>query len=297
MNYYAATAPGPENGAGTAALPNCRQKVLMCAPDHFGVNYVINPWMDGNRGRIDHALAVRQWNNLKNVVGAHADITLIEPQPDLPDMVFTANAGMVLGKLAVASRFRYSARQGEERYFGQWFEQNGFPLAPWPEDIFFEGAGDALLDRGQPIVWCGYGFRSDKTAPAAHENIFKRPVVGLRLIDPRFYHLDTCFCPLEGGYLIYYPAAFDAASRAKIETKVAPEKRVAVGEEDAEQFACNAVDLDGHVFLNGASAELQERLRAAGFTPVIVPLSEFMRAGGAAKCLTLKLKESWGLAN
>ncbi|HEY4847752.1 MAG TPA: nitrate reductase, partial [Methylocella sp.] len=92
--------------------------------------------------------------------------------------------------------------------------------------------------------------------------------------------------------LIYYPEAFDAASRAKIAARVAPEKRVAVAKEDAAQYACNAVDLDRHVFLNGASEELQEKLRAAGFTPVIVPLSEFMRAGGGAKCLTLKLKES-----
>jgi N-dimethylarginine dimethylaminohydrolase len=109
--------------------------------------------MLGNRGRIDHALSVRQWNNLKDAVAAHAEITLLEPQPNLPDMVFTANAGMVLGNVAVASRFRYSARQGEERFFCQWFEHNGFPLAPWPEDIFFEGAGDAfevLAQIGRP---------------------------------------------------------------------------------------------------------------------------------------------------
>ena len=154
MNIHVATAPVAQNGPGAVAAPNSRQKILMCAPDHFGVNYVINPWMLGNRGRINHALAVRQWNNLRDAVAAHAEITLIEPQPNLPDMVFTANAGMVLGNVAVASRFRYSARQGEEPFFCQWFEHNGFPLAPWPEDIFFEGAGDALLDRGQPLIWC-----------------------------------------------------------------------------------------------------------------------------------------------
>ncbi|MGH6856839.1 MAG: dimethylarginine dimethylaminohydrolase family protein, partial [Methylocella sp.] len=174
MNIHVANAPAPQNDAATAVVPNSRQKILMCAPDYFGVNYVINPWMLGNRGRINHALSVGQWNNLKDAVAAHAEITLIEPQPEFPDMVFTANAGMVLDNVAVASRFRYSARQGEERFFRQWFEHNCFPLAPWSEDIFFEGAGDALLDRGQPLVWCGYGFRSDATAPAAHERIFKR---------------------------------------------------------------------------------------------------------------------------
>ena len=116
MNIHVANPPVAQNDPGAVAAPNSRQKILMCAPDHFGVNYVINPWMLGNRGRINHALAVRQWNNLRDAVAAHAEITLIEPQPNLPDMVFTANAGMVLGKLAVASRFRYSARQGE-RFF------------------------------------------------------------------------------------------------------------------------------------------------------------------------------------
>ena len=113
----------------------------------------------------------------------------------------------------------------------------------------------------------------------------------MNLVDPRFYHLDTCLCPLSGGALLYFPAAFDDPSRALIEVLVPEEKRIAVDEVDALQFCCNAVALDDHVFMNGASEELQQRLRARGLTPVIVPLSEFMKAGGAAKCLTLKLVE------
>ena len=158
--------------------------------------------------------------------------------------------------------------------------------------FFFEGAGDALLDRGQPLIWCGFGFRSDGAALPLLENVFKRPVVGLHLVDPRFYHLDTCFCPLEGGYLLYFPEAFADSSRAKIESAIAPDKRIAVSKEDAAQYACNAMDMDGKIFLNGASEELQKKLRTAGFAPVIVPVTEFLRAGGGVKCLTLKLVES-----
>ena len=113
----------------------------------------------------------------------------------------------------------------------------------------------------------------------------------MRLVDPRFYHLDTCLCPLEGGYLLYFPAAFDEASQKAIADNVPPEKRIEVDAGDAEQFACNAVDLDRNVFMNGASEALQNRLRQAGFTPVLTPLGEFMKSGGAAKCLTLKLAE------
>ncbi|HUY67931.1 MAG TPA: nitrate reductase, partial [Alphaproteobacteria bacterium] len=120
---------------------------------------------------------------------------------------------------------------------------------------------------------------------------FARRAVPLRLVDPRFYHMDTCLCPLAGGYLMYYPPAFEAESRAKIESEIAPGKRIAVGDEDALAFACNAVDLEGHIFLNQATPALQEKLRAAGLTPVITPLSEFHKAGGTAKCLTLKLVE------
>ena len=206
-------------------------------------------------------------------------------------MVFTANAGMVMGKTAIVSRFRSHERQGEEPFFKTWFEENGFDIAPWPKDIFFEGAGDALLDRGQKLIWSGWGFRSDEASSPLLENIFKRKTISLHLVDPRFYHLDTCLCPLQGGYLMYFPAAFDAASQKAIEMNVPEDKRIVVKEGDATQFSCNAVDVAGHVFLNHASAELQDHLRRKGFDPVVTPLSEYMKSGGAAKCLTLKLFE------
>lgn len=269
-----------------------RQKILMCAPDHFGVDYVINPWMEGNQGSADRILAWQQWANLKFELEKYADIALIPQQKGLPDQVFTANAGMVLGDAVVVSRFRDKERQGEEPPFRAWFAENGFTLAPWPDDVSFEGAGDALLDRGQPIIWAGYGFRSNAAAPKLLEGIFKRRAVALKLTDPHFYHLDTCLCPLAGGFLMYFPDAFDAAGQKAIEDIVPSQKRIAVDAEDAQKFACNAVDLEGHVFLNGASEGLQERLRQAGFNPVITPLSEFMKAGGAAKCLTLKTIEN-----
>ena len=268
-----------------------QQSILMCPPYHFGVDYVINPWMQGQLGQTDRALALRQWDQLRETLSAYAQIALIEPQPGQPDMVFTANAGMVRGKLAVLSRFRSPERQGEEAFFQAWFEQNGFSLAPWPRQTRFEGAGDALFDRGQNLIWSGCGFRSDIAAAALLAKIFCCEAVPIRLVDARFYHLDTCLCPLSGGWLMYYPPAFDAASIAAIERRVPVDKRIAVDEADALQFACNAVDLGGHVIMNGATPGLQARLRSAGFTPVLTPLSEFLKAGGTAKCLTLKLRE------
>jgi N-dimethylarginine dimethylaminohydrolase len=263
----------------------------MCPPDHYGVDYVINPWMQDQLGRTDRDLARRQWDGLRQVLATEADIEFVEAQPGLPDMVFTANAGMVQGYVAVVSRFRSPERQGEEPFFHAWFEANGFSIAAWPKEVFFEGAGDALFDRGQDLIWSGWGFRSDLAAANLLATVFGRESIPIRLIDPRFYHLDTCLCPLAGGWLMYYPPAFDVASIAEIERRVPREKRIAVSEADALHFACNAVDLDGRVIMNGTSQELQARLRDAGFTPVLTPLSEFLKAGGTAKCLTLSLRE------
>jgi N-dimethylarginine dimethylaminohydrolase len=273
-------------------VPKTRQKILMCAPDYFGVDYVINPWMEGNKGAVDRVRAVQQWTQLKNALAAYADLVFVAPEKGLPDEVFTANAGMVIGDRVIVSRFRSPERQGEEPVFQRWFEHNGFKIIPWPKDVFFEGAGDALFDREGSFIWCGHGFRSDAAAAKTLETILHRPVVSIRLVDPRFYHMDTCLCPLANGYLMYYPPAFDPESQQRIAARIAPEKRIVVPEEDALAFACNAVDLDGHVFLNQAGSVLQTKLRAGGFTPVITPLSEFLKAGGTAKCLTLKLIEN-----
>lgn len=268
------------------------QVILMCPPDHFEVAYVINPWMEGHFANTDDALAHRQWNALRDAIAPYTKVVLQPPQRGLPDLVFTANAGLVLGKKAIVSRFRSIERQGEEQHDRAWFAANGFEILDWPQNVPFEGAGDALFDRGQDLLWVGHGFRSDKAVPALLQKLLSRKTVALNLVDPRFYHLDTCLCPLAGGFLLYFPAAFDEASRALIESLVPEDKRIAVEEADALKFCCNAVDLGGHVFMNDASDNLQNRLRHAGFTPVITPLSEFMKAGGAAKCLTLKLVET-----
>jgi N-dimethylarginine dimethylaminohydrolase len=273
-------------------MTSSQQTILMCGPDHFEVAYVINPWMEHGLANTDDGLAHKQWNHLRAEVEKHARVVLQPPQDGLPDIVFTANAGIVLGKKAIVSRFRSVERQGEEPHDLAVFKEHGFEILNWPQEVPFEGAGDALFDRAQELLWVGHGFRSDKAVPALLEKMLGRKTAPLNLRDPRFYHLDTCLCPLAGGYMLYFPAAFDDQSRALIESLIAPEKRIAVDEADALKFCCNAVDLNGHVIMNDASQNLQNRLRAVGFKPILTPLSEFMKAGGAAKCLTLKLVEA-----
>lgn len=266
-----------------------RERILMCAPDHFNVDYVINPWMENQVGKAVHSLAEAQWANLRRHLERDATLAFVKSEAGVPDMVFTANAGLAIGNKVVVSRFDARERRPEEPLFRAFFERLGYDVAPWPEDVAFEGAGDALLDRARPVIWCGHGFRSSEKAPKLLEKIFARRAVGLRLVDPRFYHLDTCFCPLADGWLMYFPQAFDEASQEAIAALTPREKRIEVSEKDAGSFACNAVEIMGRIYLNGASNALQARLRAAGFTPILTPLTEFVKAGGAAKCLTLNL--------
>lgn len=267
------------------------RRLLMCPPDHYGVDYVINPWMAAHVGGIDHTLAEKQWRNLRDRLAAVATLEFTPPRPGLPDMVFTANAGLAIGQKVVLSRFHFGERRDEELFFREWFEAHGFEIARWPADVSFEGAGDALLHRGDAFIWCGYGFRSSVEAAQLIEDIFDRETVPLRLVDPRFYHLDTCLCPLGDGRLMYYPPAFDAESQQKIATVVAPKDRLEVAEDDALAFACNAVEIGGRVFMNAAGEDLLSRLRAFGLAPELTALTEFLKAGGSAKCLTLSLNE------
>jgi N-dimethylarginine dimethylaminohydrolase len=263
----------------------------MCPPDYFEVDYVINPWMDGHSGSLDLGLARAQWERLRAGLAACADVVLLEPRPGLPDLVFTANAGFVYGERAVPSHFMPHERRPEEPYLRAWFEEHGYDVRVLPENIAFEGAGDALIDRGGPWLWAGYGFRTEIEAHDFLRSWFDLEVVSIRLVDPRFYHIDTCLCPLDGGYLLYHPPAFDAVSRAEIERRVPAARRIPVSVENAGHFACNAVNVGERVFMNRANGQLVEALEARGFRVSQLDLSEFLKAGGSAKCLTLKLTE------
>ncbi|MDX2273381.1 MAG: TIGR00300 family protein [Cyanobacteriota bacterium] len=265
---------------------------LMCPPHHYDVDYVINPWMVGNIHRSSKERAEGQWKNLYTILSSQADVQLVEPAQGWPDMVFTANAGLILNQTVVLSRFYHPERQGEQPFFKAWFEAQGYTVYELPPELAFEGAGDALLDRAGRWLWAGYGFRSMLESHPYLAKWLEIEVLSLRLVDERFYHLDTCFCPLSNGYLLYYPAAFDTYSNRLIELRVPAEKRIPIDEADAINFACNAVDVNGTIVVNRVSPELQALLEAKGFRVVATELTEFLKAGGAAKCLTLRVTET-----
>lgn len=269
-------------------------RILMCAPSHFHVNYAINPWMKGNVDQVSQSKAMAQWQALRELVGQFTEVVEIEPREGVPDMVFTANAGTVAGRRAVVSRFAHKERQPEERYFAEWFRDNGYEVGDLPEGVLYEGAGDSLFDRAGGWLWAGSGFRSDAAAQAYLAEFLGVEVLGLVLVDERFYHIDTCFCPLTDGWLLYYPAAYDVASNRLIEERVPAEKRIVVTEEEAAEFSCNAINIGRNIIMHACSDRLRGELEAAGFAVHTTSLAEFLKAGGSAKCLSLKLDEPEG---
>ncbi len=264
---------------------------LMCPPDFYDVRYVINPWMEGNISRSSRALAVGQWERLHAELGRFAGILLVPPAPGSPDMVFAANAGLVREGRVMLSRFLHPERQAEESHFRAWFAAAGYQVHELPRDTPFEGEGDALFTADGARLWAGYGWRTSEASLAGVGSLWSTELMRLRLVDPRFYHLDTCFCPLANGDVMYFPAAFDATSLGLIEACYPVGKRILVKQEDAVCFACNAVNVGQTILLNKISGRLRAELETRGFHVVETPLSEFLKAGGAAKCLVLRLSE------
>lgn len=259
--------------------------ILMCPPDYYGIHYEINPWMDMSR-QAEHTLAVEQWQALhEHILGCGARVSLLEPVQGLPDLVFTANAAMIYENRALVSRFRHRQRQGEEPYNRKWFCEYGLDVVDVPENLSFEGAGDALFCGD--TLYAGYRMRSDA---AGHQQIGRMlgcRVIPVELVDARYYHLDTCFCPLADGEAIWYPAAFDEYGRRAIREHVAT--LIEADPPEAERFACNAVVIGRRVITNTGCDRLHESLAQRGYETIATPLDEFVKAGGSAKCLTLRL--------
>ncbi|MGW4382171.1 dimethylargininase [Kitasatospora sp. NPDC004531] len=257
---------------------------LMCRPAHFTVDYSINPWMDPAKPT-DTDTALAQWDELYALFQrlGHT-VELIDPLPGLPDMVFAANGATAVDGRVLGARFRYPERAAEGPAYADWFRDRGWQVRD-AENVN-EGEGD-LLVAGRRIL-AGTGFRTETAAHAEAATFLGREVVTLRLVDPRYYHLDTALAVLDDEEIMYYPPAFDADSRAVLE-RLYPDAILA-GDEDARVFGLNAVSDGANVVLPEAATDLAERLRERGFHPIGVDLTELLRAGGAVKCCTLELR-------
>ena len=259
----------------------------MCRPTYYTIAYEINPWMSLKR-QANHARAVAQWNRLYELLTRQLGVRvkLLPPRSGVPDLVFTANAGLLNGQTLIRSNFRHPERQREEPVIERYFTRAGYRVVRLSSRYDFEGEGDALW-VGRTLLF-GFRFRSDEPAHEELSALLMTRVLPVELADRRFYHLDTCFCPLSGTTALWFPKAFDRYGRKVIENLV-PDL-ISVSESDAKRFVCNAIAVGKVVVMQaGGSTPLRRKLSHHGFRLYPVDLSEFLKAGGSAKCLVLRV--------
>ncbi|MFI6683775.1 dimethylargininase [Streptomyces sp. NPDC050485] len=263
------------------------RRYLMCPPAHFKVTYSINPWMDPAKP-IDLPLALAQWEDLRDRYRSFGHtVELLEPRPDLPDMVFAANGATVIDGRVLAARFAHPERAAEAEAHLDWFRAHGFTTVHEPSHIN-EGEGDFAVTASYLLA--GRGFRSSPLSHDEAQEFFGRPVIGLDLVDPRYYHLDTALCVLDdtADEIMYYPPAFSPGSRAVL-SRLFPHALLAE-EPDAAALGLNAVSDGHHVLLPQAAVGLFDPLRARGYEPVGMDLGELLKGGGSVKCCTQELR-------
>ena len=264
-----------------------RRTYLMCPPEHFTVEYAINPWMNPDKP-VDTERAIRQWQRLHSVFTSLGHtVHTVTPEPGLPDMVFAANGATVIAGSVLGARFRYPQRQAEAAAYLGWLRANYAGTGEIRESrVVNEGEGDIVF-AGRAIL-AGHGFRTDEAVAAELADLFGLPVISLRLVDPRFYHLDTALAVLADDVAAYYPAAFDDASRAALAGYFS--ELIEAKDEDADVLGLNAVSDGRNVVLPAQATSLAAQLADAGFAPIGVDLSELLKAGGGPKCCTLELR-------
>lgn len=271
--------------AASQGAPARAKTLLMCPPDYFSVEYAINPWMDPALP-VNLALARRQWSELRSVYASLGHtVRTIDPVPGLPDMVFAANGATCIGGKVLGAKFTHSERAAEGPAYLNWFRANGYSTVVEATHVN-EGEGDIVFAHRAIIA--GHGFRTDQAVQAQVAELFDLPVISVRLVNPRFYHVDTALLVLDPDTAIYYPAAFDEPSRAALAAHFT--ELIEASDDDAHELGLNGLCDGRNVVLPVQATGLAMQIKSAGYTVVPVDLSEFKKAGGGLKCCTLELR-------
>ena len=261
--------------------------VLMSSPEYFRVEYSINPWMVEG-AEINLELAKDQWGGLKSTIEkCGAEVNVIPGNTVYPDLVFTANSGIIKDKSVLISNFKYQERHGEEVIYENWFRKNGYDVARIPSEHKFEGRGDAFV-YGEYLIG-SYGIRSDKEALLYIADHFQLIPKITKLVDEKFYHLDTCFqiLPTKNNDAIFYPDAFEDESLSEFSDLF---NLIPIHKDDANKLACNALVINDSVIFPSENIEIIENVAQSGCNVEISNVSEFMKSGGACQCLVITLQ-------
>ncbi len=259
-------------------------EVLLCRPNHFDVSYVINPWM--KPGTVDTDKAKKQWNNLvEKLKELGIGVNIIEGEKGLPDMVFATDQAVIKDNTAILSNFKYKERKGETLFYKKWLKEHDFDLINLPKDLHFEGGGDSIWSNRNLFI--GMGFRNSKGVGDYLENILNVHIVEVQLVDPFFYHLDTCFFPLDGETLFYYSPAISEKSKNLL--KKTFKKIISVTKKEAFNFALNNLVFGKRILTQKGNKKFINELKKLEYEVYEIDLSEFAKAGGGIHCLVLTL--------
>jgi N-dimethylarginine dimethylaminohydrolase len=262
------------------------KKILMCPPNYFDVEYEINPWMNKDN-KVNRVAVLNTYSAVKSVYDAVGfPVYEIEQEKGLPDMVYTANIGYAEGNVFLRSNFKHPERRKEPKLAADFLKQNGFEIHTVPEEIFFEGEGDVI--RSDKKYFMGHGKRTDPRAKKYLEETFKKEFIDLELIDPYYYHLDTCFAPLNDDVVVINRKSFTPEALGKIEKSF--NKIIDTNDQDNKVLACNLVVAGNVVVLGkGISPELSENIKKEGFEVREIDMSEYMKGGESVKCITFEI--------
>ena len=264
------------------------KEVLMCNPLYFSVSYSINPWMIPGSANLDRAK--KQWGELvKTYKNLGITVKIIDQEPNLPDMVFSTDQGIIWNKEFFVSNFCHEQRRGERKPYLNWFESNGYKIRNIPNEVCFEGNGECVFFNGNLFV--GVGFRANAKSCKYLHKALKIDVYPLELINPYFYHLDTALLVLDDKTAFYYQQAFSKKSQKLLQKKIP--NLIPFSDEEVYKFAANSVVTDHTVIVQKDILSFNKTLRKLGYNAVSIDLSEFIKSGGAAHCLTQILKEDY----
>src|SRR5260221_275504 len=260
------------------------KEVLLCKPSYFEVNYVINPWM--KPGTVNKHLAMVQWNKLlKTLIKLKIKVNIIDQKKGFPDMVFAADQAIFKDGIGVLSNFRFNERKGETNYYKKWFKNKKIKLNILPKNVYFEGGGESIWHTDNLLV--GTGFRNSKNIKKHLSGIFNKKVYEIELINPYFYHLDTCLFSLN-DFIFYYPPAISEKSKRVL--KKLSSKLIPITKKEVFNFAANSLSIGNFVITQKGNPKLIQKIKNLGFKPIELDLGEFMKAGGGIHCLIQPLQ-------
>lgn len=264
------------------------KKVLLCKPSYFQVNYSINPWMQ--IGKTDRTLAMLQWQKLCELLEKQSvKVEIIDQDPNFPDMVFAADQALTSNNKVVFSNFRFDQRKSEVNIYKKWFDKQNYNQYKFSGKKYFEGSGDSLWFNDKLLL--GTGFRNSQNICRDVSEFLNVETICLKLVNPHFYHLDTCLFILNRDTAFYYPPAFSKQSRNTLK-KLIP-NLIQLNKQETHNFAANSIVTDHHVITQTGNPEFCSKLSRLGYKVLQTDVSEFNKAGGGIHCLIQTVEEEY----